>query len=162
MLGLDQVWWMVSPQNPLKSAQDMESFDERMEGARRMADHAQIVISDIEAELGTRYTVDTLEALIARLPEVRFVWLMGADNLVQLPQWRDWERIFALVPIAVFDRNSYDFRAMEGEAARRFAEARIPEDQAADLADREPPAWVYFHTPQHPGSASAIRQNRDD
>ena len=162
MLGLDQVWWMVSPQNPLKSAQDMAGFEARMEGARRIADHPDIEVSDIEAGLGTRYTVDTLEALIARLPKVRFVWLMGADNLVQLPQWRDWEGIFALVPIAVFDRNSYDFSAMEGEAAQRFAEARIPEDQASGLADREPPAWVYLHTPQHSASASAIRHNRDD
>ncbi len=153
---------MVSPQNPLKPAQDMESFDLRLEGARRTADHPDIEVTDIEAQLGTRFTVDTLEALIARLPEVRFVWLMGADNLVQFPKWRDWEGIFALVPIAVFDRKSYDSRAMEGEAAQRFAEARIPEDQASGLADRTPPAWVYLHTPQHSASASAIRQDRGD
>ncbi len=150
---------MVSPQNPLKPAKDMESFDLRLRGARRTANHPDIEVTDIEAQLGTRYTVDTLAALIARQPKVRFVWLMGADNLVQFPKWRDWEGIFALVPIAVFDRNSYDFSAMEGEAAGRFAEARIPQDQASDLADREPPAWVYLHTPQHPASASAIRQN---
>ncbi len=153
---------MVSPQNPLKPEKDMESFELRLDGARQAADHADIEVTDIEAQLGTRYTVDTLKALIKRLPDDRFVWLMGADNLVQFPKWRDWQGIFALVPIAVFDRNSYDSSAMEGEAAHRFAEARIPEDQASGLADREPPAWVYLHTPQHSASASAIRHNRGD
>jgi nicotinate-nucleotide adenylyltransferase len=156
LLRLDEVWWLVSPQNPLKSRQGMASYAKRLESARRVAP-ARVVVSDVEAKLGTRYTVDTIAALRRAFPALRFVWLMGADNLLQMPRWKDWGRLFALAPIAVFDRAPYSLSALSGAAARRFAKSRRPQREAARLAERKPPAWIYFHTPLHPASATALR-----
>src|SRR5262245_19769275 len=111
-LDLDEVWWVVSPQNPLKSEKGMASFAERMAGAQAMAHHPRIKVTDIEKWLGTRYTADTMRTLVTRFPSYRFVWLMGADNLAQIASWRDWTRIFHLVPIAVFDRPTYTIKAL--------------------------------------------------
>ncbi len=156
-LGLDQVWWLVSPQNPLKAASGMAALDRRLASARAMARHPRIHATGIETALGTRYTADTLRALKQRFCRTRFVWLMGADNLIQLPRWRDWQQIFHLVPVAVFDRPTYALGALAGQAARRFARARCAERSARGLARREPPAWVFLHTPLMPQSASKIR-----
>ena len=161
-LGLDEVWWLVSPQNPLKPAAGMAPFAERMKSARTVGGHPKIRVSDIERSLGTRYTIDTLKALKIRYPGVRFVWLMGADNLLQMPRWEGWRAIFRAVPIAVFARPSYSFRARSGRAARRFRRHRIPALRASGLADMRPPAWVFLrHTP-HGASASRIRAGRAD
>jgi nicotinate-nucleotide adenylyltransferase len=155
-LRLDEVWWLVSPQNPLKPTTGMASYKERLAGARRLAPRG-VIVSDIERELCTRFTVDTLAALQRRFSALRFVWLMGADNLLQIPRWKDWDRLFSLAPIAVFDRAPYSFRALSGAAARRFAKARRSERDAAKLAELNPPAWIYFRTPLHPASATALR-----
>jgi nicotinate-nucleotide adenylyltransferase len=155
-LRLDEIWWLVSPQNPLKARRGMASYAARLEGARRLAP-TRTIVSDIEAKLGTRYTVDTLAALQRSFPSLRFVWLMGADNLIQLPRWKNWTRIFVLVPIAVFDRAPYSFTALSGPAARRFAKSRRTERDAGRLAELKPPAWIYFRTPLHPASATALR-----
>jgi nicotinate-nucleotide adenylyltransferase len=157
LLGLDQVWWLVSPQNPLKPAEGMAPLDERVAAARAVADHPAIVVTDIERTLGTRYTADTLAAFRRRFPRARFVWLMGADNLGQVPRWRHWTRIFETVPVAIFDRRPYSLRALSGQAARRYARQRIGSGRARFLAEAEPPAWIYFHTRLHPASATAIR-----
>src|SRR5688572_22156185 len=125
-LGLDEVWWMVSPQNPLKPVKGMASFAERMAAAKAIADHPRIRVTDIEARLGTQFTADTLRKLVTRFPSCRFVWLMGADNLAQISSWRDWTRIFHLTPIAVFDRPTYTMKALTALAARRFQRARRP------------------------------------
>ena len=101
-LKIDEVWWMVSPQNPLKKAHDMSDFNSRIQSAKDIADDPRIIVSDIEQEMGTVFTVDTLEALKKKFPKHRFVWLMGADNLRQIPKWRGWRRIFRMVPIAIF------------------------------------------------------------
>ena len=156
-LHLDELWWLVSPQNPLKSTNDMAPFAERLASARAMARHPRIRVSDIESRLHTRYTADTLHALRARFPQTRFVWLMGADNLAQIPRWERWTEIFQSVPIAVFDRATYSYRALAGKAAQRFAKKRIEGRNAATLADHKAPAWVYFHARRHPASASSIR-----
>lgn len=156
-LHLDELWWLVSPQNPLKSTNDMAPFAERLASARVMARHPRIRVSDIESRLHTRYTADTLRALRARFPQTRFVWLMGADNLAQIPRWERWTEIFNTVPIAVFDRATYSYRALAGKAAQRFAKKRIEARNAATLADHKAPAWVYFHARRHPASASSIR-----
>lgn len=156
-LGLDEVWWLVSPQNPLKPVQGMAPLAQRLAGARRAARHPRIRVTAIEAALRTRYTADTLEALVARFPNLRFVWLMGADNLIQIRRWQRWESIFRTVPIAVFDRSPYSFRALAGKAARRFAKGRLPERQASVLAEMQPPAWVFLHNRLHPASATVIR-----
>lgn len=156
-LHLDELWWLVSPQNPLKPADDMAPFAERLTSAHAMARHPRIRISDIETRLHTRYTADTLHALRTRYPQTRFVWLMGADNLAQIPRWERWTEIFQSVPIAVFDRATYSYRALAGKAAQRFAKQRIEGRNAATLADHKAPAWVYFHARRHPASASSIR-----
>ena len=156
-LALDEVWWMVSPQNPLKPAAGMAPFAERLAQAAAVADHARIRVTDIEQQLGTVYTADTLRALLPRFPQCRFVWLMGADNLAQIWQWKDWQTIFTRIPIAVFARPPYSPRILSGKAAKRFASRRVAETRARHLADMQAPAWVFFHNRPHTGSATRIR-----
>jgi len=157
LLGLDQVWWMVSPQNPLKAPTGMASLNDRLAHAREVANDPRIVPSDIETELGTRYTTDTVRTLRRRFPEVRFVWLMGADNLAQVPQWKKWRTLFRTVPIAIFDRPTYSRSALNGKAARRFTAGRLPERQAKRLATSNPPAWIFFRGRLNVLSATTIR-----
>jgi nicotinate-nucleotide adenylyltransferase len=159
-LGLDEVWWMVAPQNPLKPTDGMAPFDERMAGAAALANHPDINVTDIERRLGTRYSHDTLRALKACFPKMYFVWVMGADNLAQIDHWQRWQDIFETVPIAVFDRAPYSFSALAGKAARAFDRSKLRPRDAHDMATRAAPAWVYFHTRLHPGSATAIRTGR--
>ena len=161
LLDLDEVWWLVSPQNPLKPTAGMAPLESRLDEARRMArDQPEIYVAAIEAELGTRYMVDTLDALRQRHPDNDFVLLAGADILAELPQWRRWERIFQTIPIAVFARKPYSSKALSGLAAQRFAQFRIPEDEALTLAGRAPPAWIFLQIKEHPASATAIRAAR--
>ena len=159
-LGLDQVWWLVSPQNPLKPADGMAPFAERLAAARRLARNPRIRVTDLEQRLGSRYTAESLKLLRRRFPETRFVWLMGADNLAQIAQWRDWQQIFHLVPIAVFARPSYCFKALGAKAARRFARYRLKEGAGRRLATSEPPAWLFVHGRLNPISATEIRRRR--
>ena len=151
---------MVSPQNPLKDSVDMAPFATRIAKARAVADDPRIRVTDIEAHLGTVYTADTLEALRHRFPKCRFVWLMGADNMIQIPRWKGWERIFASVAIAVLPRPTYSLRALSGIAARRFAGARVRESAADRVADMAPPAWVFLGIRPHFASATRIRADR--
>jgi len=156
-LKLDEVWWMISPQNPLKAAADMAPLRKRLERARAVANHLKIHVTDIEWYLGTHYTADTVNALKLQFPGMRFVWLMGADNLCQIPRWRHWRRIFESVPIAVFTRPSYSVKALSGRAARRFAAYRLPESRASALSEAPVPAWIFLHTRPHSESATRIR-----
>ena len=114
-------------------------------------------MSDLERVLGTRYSLDTLLALKTRFPRVDFVWLMGADNLVQMPQWSRWQQIFHIVPVAIFDRPSYSLGALTAKPSRRFARQRQAEAKAGGLARKRPPAWVFLHMPLNPQSATHIR-----
>lgn len=161
-LDLDEVWWMVSPQNPLKPVAGMAPFAERLRQARQIAaGHKHIRVTDIEDRLhGSHYTADTLKRLTRRFPRCRFIWLMGGDNLIQLPRWAHWTEIFRTVPLAVFDRPSYSQRALAGVAAQRFARNRVPENAARRLAETKPPAWAFFHTRLDPTSATQIRSER--
>ncbi|MDZ7712084.1 MAG: nicotinate-nucleotide adenylyltransferase [Rhodovibrio sp.] len=157
-LGLDAVWWLVSPQNPLKPKTGMAPLTERLAGARAVIDgRRHMRATAIEAELGTLYTLETLRALTRRFPGVRFVWLMGADNLVQVDRWAGWPQIFHSVPVAVFDRPNYSLRALAAKAAQRFRRARLSESQCGRLAESEPPAWVFLHATRDPRSATEIR-----
>ena len=160
-LDLDEVWWLVSPQNPLKPAQDMAPLAERRRAAAEVAaaEH-RIRVSDLEARLGTTYTADTITALRRRFPQARFVWLMGGDNLAQFPYWRRWQQIFRSVPIAVFARPGSSSRALAGCAAQRFAKVRVPLSAARRLASLPPPAWAFFPTKLDPRSATIIRAAR--
>lgn len=159
-LALDRVWWLVSPQNPLKSDAEMAPLTKRLSDARELVDKAgdpRIVVTDIETRLGTRYTIDTIEALQARHPGVHFVWLMGADNLIQFPQWARWRDIAEAVPIAVYPRPGYTLKARVCPAAEWLKPATLNADNAALLAERTPPALVFLEGPEHSASATAIR-----
>jgi nicotinate-nucleotide adenylyltransferase len=159
-LRLDQVWLLVSPGNPLKPQRGMAPLAERVASARAIADGRRIVASAIEAAFGTRYTVDTLRHLLRRFPRARFVWLMGADILEQLPRWRRWLEIVRHIPFAVLPRAGYNHRALAGRAAHRLARARRPMRSTAVLSELAAPAWVFLCVPQHAASASAIRASR--
>lgn len=156
-LGLDRVWWLVSPQNPLKSSAEMAPLSKRIGSARAVAEDRRIVVTGVEAELGSTYTADTLTALTGLLPRVRFVWLMGADNLIQVHQWQDWQRIFNTLPVAVFDRPTYSLRALSSKAAQAFARHRLNERSARRLAEARPPAWAFIRCRLNPQSATELR-----
>ncbi|SMF74111.1 nicotinate-nucleotide adenylyltransferase [Allosphingosinicella indica] len=156
-LGLDEIWWLVSPGNPLKDPKGMAPFPARMASARQAARRLPIRVTGVERELGTRYTVDTLAALVRRYPERQFIWLMGADNLHQFHRWRDWRKIAALVPIAVIARPGYDGRAHAARAMgwlRRFVR---PAGQARKWMTWSVPALVFLRLPPDPTSATGIR-----
>lgn len=135
----------------------MAPFEARLEAARAFNRDPAIRVTGVERDLGTRYTKDTLGALKGRYPGVRFVWIMGADNLADVCRWKGWPGIFRAVAIAVFARPSYSSRALSGRAARRFGSARIAESRAGGLADMRPPAWVFLNRPRNPASATRIR-----
>lgn len=156
-LVLNEVWWLVSPQNPLKSLSEMASFERRLAAARRVAADRRVRVTDVERRLGTVYTVDTLRAILPRYPRCRFVWIMGADNLIQVSRWKHWQDLFRLVPVAVFARPPYSTNALAAKAARYFASARLPESQASRLAERRAPAWMFLHVRPDAHSASRIR-----
>lgn len=158
-LGLDEVWWLVSPQNPLKSAKGMADYATRLAFARDLtASHRRICVSDVEQRRGLFYTIDTLRLMLRRHHRTQFVWLMGADNLAHFHRWRGWRRIASLVPIAVLDRAPYALQALHAPFARRFASWRHPACQTAQLAQSPLPAWVYITLPRHPLSATQLRK----
>lgn len=157
-LGLDQVWWLVSPQNPLKSRKGMAGYDQRFAMARLLARHPKIIVTDLEVQLGTRFTFDTLAALGRYYPHTRFVWLMGADNLGQIHRWQHWRGIFANIPIAVFDRPPYRLRTLASPAASAFARYRLKEAEARALVSTTPPAWLFFPSRLEPMSSTQLRQ----
>jgi nicotinate-nucleotide adenylyltransferase len=143
-LKLDRVWWLVTPGNPLKEHGTLGDLAQRTEAAREMADDPRIDISCLESVIGTRYTVETIAYLRRRAGGLRFVWIMGADNLAQFHRWENWRRIASEVPIAVIDRPPQSFRALAAPAAQALARYRLPENQAARLADQRAPAWVFL------------------
>ena len=156
-LDLDEAWWLVSPGNPLKPAAGMAPFAARLASARAMARRAPIRASDIEARLGTRYTVDTLRALRRRYPRTRFVWIMGADNLLQFHRWRQWRTIARTMPIAVVARPGYDGAALADPAMAWLRRFRRPARQATHWAEWSVPALVLLRFRPDPTSATAIR-----
>jgi nicotinate-nucleotide adenylyltransferase len=156
-LGLHRVWWLVTPGNPLKDTRALPPLEERMTRAERVAHHPRIDITGIEGVIGSPYSHDTIEYLVRKCPGVRFVWLMGADNLKDFHRWRNWRGIARRVPIAIIDRGGVALSANASPAARAFARARIPEAEAITLAEREPPAWVYLHGLKSPISSTILR-----
>ncbi|WP_323717553.1 nicotinate-nucleotide adenylyltransferase [Paracoccus aminovorans] len=154
--GLDRIWWLVSPGNPLKP-HGPAPLRQRIEAARRIMHHPRVEVTGIEAALGTRMTRDTIAALQRLYPGVRFVWLMGADNLVQFDHWDRWQDIAARVPIGVIARPGWRMPARFSRAARMLWRARLPEAQAGQLAQARPPAWAMINLPLNNLSSSAIR-----
>jgi len=161
-LGLDEVWWLVSPGNPLKPREGMAPLAARVRSARAQARRAPIRVTAIERTLGTRYTVDTLRALKRRYPKRRFVWLMGTDNLAQLHLWKDWRNLAREMPIAVIARPGYDGRALASPAMAWLRRYRLP---AACLKNRQEwsaPALIELRFDPDPRSATAMRQADPD
>lgn len=143
-LKLDRVWWLVTPGNPLKAHDGLHDLNARAEAARQMADDPRIDVTCLESVIGTRYTIDTIAYLRRRASGLRFVWIMGADNLAQFHRWQNWRRISAEVPMAVIDRPPQSLRALAAPAAQALARYRLPEKEASRLADLRAPAWVFL------------------
>lgn len=156
---LDRVWWMVSPGNPLKERGPAE-MSKRLTAARDVAP-ARTIVTDVETQLGTRYTADTLAALAARYPRARFVWLMGADNLIQFHHWHDWRWIMETFPIGVLARPGSQIKAGLSPAARRYRHWRLRRSEVGKLASCEAPAWALLTGSMSDASSTAIR-NRGD
>jgi len=156
-LGLDRLWWLVTPGNPLKELAGLPTLPERMAMARKMARDPRIVVTGFEAALPAPYTIETIRLLQRRLPGVRFVWIMGADGLASFHRWQAWGEIAARVPIAVIDRPGMTLKAPLSKAARVLAPARVPEGAARTLAGRQAPAWVFLHGRRSPLSSTALR-----
>jgi nicotinate-nucleotide adenylyltransferase len=156
-LALDRVWWLVSPQNPLKPAHDYSDYEERLAHTRKIARHPRFAVTDLERGLGTRTTAETLAALKNVLGRGRFVWIMGADSFANLHRWNDWTDIPEALPLAILARPGYSQRALGGPASLRYLGRRVPAEEAQRLADAEPPAWCFIPMPLRPESSTAIR-----
>jgi nicotinate-nucleotide adenylyltransferase len=159
-LKLDWIWWLVSPQNPLKDPSEIGDFAERLSAARALAAHPRIILSDLEKRLGTHTTAELLDALRPVLRRGRFVWIMGADSFAGLHRWNDWQEIPAHLPLAVLDRPGFAQAALISPAARSLARFRLKETDAASLPLRRPPAWVFLRQRHRPESSTAIRRSR--
>ncbi|HVG50044.1 MAG TPA: nicotinate-nucleotide adenylyltransferase [Xanthobacteraceae bacterium] len=159
-LGLDQVWWLVTPGNPLKDTRRLAPLADRIAAARKLARHPRIHVTGLEADIGTRFTYDTIAYLRARCPGVHLVWIMGADNLRHFHRWQHWRGIAGLIPIAVVDRLGPSLYAASGPAGEALARYRVPERAARKLPLCKPPAWVFLHGLKSPLSSTALRAKK--
>ena len=159
-LGLDAVWWLVTPGNPLKDPSVYAPFEKRLHKARSFSDHPDIVVSDFEKRHSLQYTVDTIERLTLLNPTTQFIWLMGADGLASFDQWKDWRRIAEMAPIAVFNRPGYEGDALQSVAAKALSAFQIDENAPEALTQQEPPAWIFFSDTDNPLSSTAIRNEQ--
>jgi nicotinate-nucleotide adenylyltransferase len=157
-LRLDEVWWLVSPQNPLKSVEGMAPLSKRVAKANKIVDHPKVKIYALENLLGTRYTCNSLRLLHQLYPKITFFWLMGADNLADFHNWRGWKNIVNKTYIAVFARQTYDLKALAGKMAFQYRSAKITAGQMRQSGLIRPPAWVFLHLRKHPASATALRR----
>lgn len=157
-LGLDRVWWLVTPGNPLKDKSELASLESRLDAAQALAPKGIVTVTGLEAGLPTTFTAATLTHLLARHPGVRFVWLMGADNLAQIHRWKSWQRIFARVPVVVVNRPGWHMRAVASPAARRYENNRVPENRCREILAGPLPAWTLLTGPLSGLSSSAIRR----
>lgn len=156
-LGLDRVIWLVTPGNPLKQGQARAPLAARVRSAEAQARGPSMIVSDAEARIGSRFTLDTLRVLKARYPRVRFVWIMGADNLSSFHAWRGWADILETVPVAIVARPGALLKSRFAPTAVRFAHARVPSRAARTLAERTPPSWVYLNARLNFASSTALR-----
>ncbi|MGO8800559.1 MAG: nicotinate-nucleotide adenylyltransferase [Roseiarcus sp.] len=157
-LELDRLWWLVTPGNPLKPVDGLPTLAARIEAARAIARDPRIAVTGFEAQIGARFTRDTIAWLVRRAPRVRFVWIMGADNLRQFHQWRRWRDIAALVPIAVVDRPGSTLNALNCRAGAALAPFRVAERDSPRFAERRPPAFIFLHGPRSSLSSTAMRR----
>lgn len=156
-LGLDQLWWLVTPGNPLKSRNELAPLAERLAACEALAEDPRIKITAFEKTLGTSYTARTLEFIRARNPHVHFIWIMGADNLAGFHRWQRWQKIATTFPIAVIDRPGSTLAYLSSKTARTFDYARVDEEDAGVLWQKRAPAWTFIHGPRSTLSSTAIR-----
>ena len=159
-LRLDRVWVLVSPGNPLKDRSELDSLESRLAQTVRIMDDPRLQVTGFEARLDFTYTSQTIAYLRKTHPGVHFVWIMGADSLMNFDRWENWEAIAGAVPMAIYARPGSALRATRSPAATALAEARIPETSAAVLADTPAPAWVYLRGMMSTASSTAIRRTR--
>jgi nicotinate-nucleotide adenylyltransferase len=159
-LQLDQLWWIVTPGNPLKSLKELMPLKDRLAACEKLAEDPRIKVTAFEAAHRIRYTQDTLKLVKSRNPDVHFVWLMGADNLKNFHQWQNWQRIATTFPLAVIDRPGATLSYISSKMAKTFDYARVDEDDAPRLARMKAPAWTFIHGPRSSLSSSAIRSGR--
>lgn len=160
-LKLDRLWLLVTPGNPLKSTNGLPPLGQRMAAARKLIRDPRVVVTGLEADIGTRYTYDTVAWLTQRAPSLHFVWVMGADNLRQFSRWQRWADIAALAPIAVIDRPGSSLASLNAKAAQRFSGNRLKEEDAAELALMQPPAFVFLHDRRIDLSSTELRARQD-
>jgi nicotinate-nucleotide adenylyltransferase len=156
-LGLDAVWWLVTPGNPLKGHGELAPLDDRLLACRALVGHRRIKVTGLEADLATPFTAATLAFLKARHPDVTFVWLMGADCLAQFHRWRQWRQISAMMPMAVIDRPGWHLKGLSAPASGMLAKTRWPQSQAGRLTHARPPAWTVLTGPLMPISSTQLR-----
>ncbi|MHA1539337.1 MAG: nicotinate (nicotinamide) nucleotide adenylyltransferase [Alphaproteobacteria bacterium] len=159
-LGVDEVWWLVSQQNPLKSKTEMRPYDARVQSAKKLSKrHPQIKVKEIEKNIRTTYTADLIGFLKKRAPRAQFVWITGADNFIQMSRWHKWEEIVRNVPLAVFDRPRYSLKALGSAVASRYRRYRLsPEAARHQIFKRKPPVWVFFPMRRSALSSTEIRR----
>jgi nicotinate-nucleotide adenylyltransferase len=156
-LGLDQLWWMVTPGNPLKTTANLAPLAERLARSQTLARDPRIKVTAFEKKLGESFTANTLAYVKARNPQVHFIWVMGADNLSSFHHWQKWRQIARTFPIAVVDRPGSTLAYLSSKMARTFGYARVDEDDAGVLWQKKAPAWTFIHGPRSPLSSTAIR-----
>lgn len=159
-VGLNQLWWLVTPGNPLKEHQDLAPLRQRAAAVRRIMTHPAMHATAFEDRLGTVYTAKTLQALKTLRPQLEFFWVMGADSLADLHRWRDWRFIFESVPVIVVDRPGASLAPLSAKAAQAYASCRLDETDARALGDFNPPVWVFLHARRDPSSSTELRSNR--
>jgi nicotinate-nucleotide adenylyltransferase len=156
-LQLDWVWWLVSPQNPLKDPSETAAYNKRLAFTRGIARHPRFVVTDLEWQVGSHNTAETLFALKGAMKNAHFIWIMGADSFANLHRWHNWTDIVEALPLAFLARPGYSIRALSSRAAIRYAGSRIATDHAAKLVNHKTPAWVFLPMPLRPESSTAIR-----
>ncbi|QLF71259.1 nicotinate-nucleotide adenylyltransferase [Peteryoungia desertarenae] len=160
-LGLDQLWWMVTPGNPLKDRNALAPLAERLAACERLAVDPRIKVTAFEQTLGTSYTALTLDHIRVRKPGVHFIWVMGADNLKNFHRWQQWQKIATTFPIAVIDRPGSTLSYLSSKMARTFDYARIDEEDAGVLWQKKAPVWTFIHGPRSTLSSTALRAAAD-
>jgi len=156
-LGLDQIWWIVTPGNPLKDHSNLKPLTERLAFCEAIIDHPKIKVTAFEATYKTRYTADTLRLVKRYRPCEKFIWLMGADNLASFHKWQDWREIVTMMPLAVIDRPGSTLSFRSAQAALFLAKYRVDEEDARLLASKKPPAWTFLHGPRNALSSTKLR-----
>ena len=159
-LKLDQLWWMVSPGNPLKDHSELPTLAERIRLSETLVDDPRIKVTGFEAAHKIRYSAETIELVLGKLPDVRFVWVMGADSLATFDKWARWEWIVETIPIAVYNRPGSSLADHSSVMAQTFAAAKIDEAWASELAQMQPPAWTFIHGPLSPLSSTELRHGK--